>query len=262
MAMLDDLLQQLEGGRILKVLLGLHWTAVLAERQGGQSCGLSSTLTVPHDRHGEVDVPEAGSLAAIPAQELAAMVKDEARPIHASIGMAAINALLPRLPADCLAETNAEHVIARHGEGKTVVIVGDFPFASRLHAHVKELFVLDHRPRGDILPAGAAPDVLPQAGFVAITGMALVNHSLEGLLSLCKDDAQVMVLGPSTPLSPILFDYGVDFISGSRVVHIEPVLKAIAQGANFRQVHQAGVRLLTVEKNAYVKSFAGDRASK
>jgi uncharacterized protein (DUF4213/DUF364 family) len=258
MAILDDLLQQLEGGRILDILVGLHWTAVLVERQDGRSCGLSSTLAAPHDHHGQVDVPEAGSLAAVPAQKLAALAKDEARPILASIGMAAINALLPRLPADSLTEMNAEHVIARHGEGKTVAVVGDFPFASRLRTQVKELFVLDHRLRRGILPAEAAADVLPRADFVAITGMALVNHSLEGLLSLCTDDAHVMVLGPSTPLSPILFDYGVDFISGSQVVHIEPVLKAIAQGANFRQVHHAGVRLLTAEKNASMKASGGD----
>jgi uncharacterized protein (DUF4213/DUF364 family) len=92
-------------------------------------------------------------------------------------------------------------------------------------------------------PAEAAADLLPQADVVAITGTTLINHTLDGLLALCPTAATVMVLGPSTPLSPILFDYGVDIISGAFVVDETAVLRTTGQGASFRQVQ--GVRLLT-----------------
>jgi uncharacterized protein (DUF4213/DUF364 family) len=46
--------------------------------------------------------------------------------------------------------------------------------------------------------------------------------------------APVLVLGPSTPLSPVLFDHGAHLLSGSVVEDIESVLRAVAQGANFR----------------------------
>jgi hypothetical protein len=84
--------------------------------------------------------------------------------------------------------------------------------------------------------------------------MTLANHTLEGLLRLCKPEALVMVLGPSTPLNPVLYDYGVDILSGSIVAEIEPVLKAVSQGANFRQVHRAGVRLVTVTRPGFTDS--------
>ena len=254
MTLLEDLLQSVGEGHTLKVLVGLHWTAVIAEREGERRCGLSSTLTSAHEQHGDTDVPEAGALVSVPAHELATFANDSTRPIRASIGVAAINALLPQLTADAYIEANAEQVIAKHGEGKVVAIVGDFPFMERLSKHVEELFIFDQQPREGVLPVEAAADILPRAEFVAITGRAFVNHSLEALLSLCAADASVMVLGPSTPLSPILFDYGVDFISGAQVVHIDPVLEAIAQGANFRQVHRAGVRLVTVERAKFMKA--------
>jgi hypothetical protein len=38
-------------------------------------------------------------------------------------------------------------------------------------------------------------DLVPQADVVAITGTALINHTLDGLLALCRSDALVMVLG-------------------------------------------------------------------
>jgi uncharacterized protein (DUF4213/DUF364 family) len=55
--------------------------------------------------------------------------------------------------------------------------------------------------------------------------------------------ALVMILGPSTPLSPVLFEHGVNIIAGSRVIDEDAVLHAIGQGATFQQVK--GVRLLT-----------------
>ena len=79
--------------------------------------------------------------------------------------------------------------------------------------------------------------------MVAITGSTLINHTLDDLLSFCSSTTTVMVLGPSTPLSPILFDYGVNILSGTFVVDEAAVLRTVGQGAAFRQVE--GTRLLT-----------------
>jgi len=134
--------------------------------------------------------------------------------------------------------------------GKRVAMVGRFRFAAELLPRVGELLVLEQDPGPDDLPAEAAPEVLPAADVVAITGMTISNHTLEGLLSLCNPRATVILLGPSTPLSPILFDYGVDVLSGAVVTDIEPVLRLVSQGGNFRQVHRVGVRLVNLYKSS------------
>ena len=76
-----------------------------------------------------------------------------------------------------------------------------------------------------------------------------LNQTLDNLLSLCQPQATVLLLGPSTPLSPVLYRFGIDFLSGSVVTDINSVLAAIKQGANFRQVHRAGVRLVTMSRD-------------
>ena len=113
---------------------------------------------------------------------------------------------------------------------------------------VGELVVIERNPRPGDLPAAAAEDVIPQAGVVAITGTTWINQSLEELLALCSPQAHVILLGPSTPLSPILFDHGVDLLCGSIVEKIDPVKRVVLQGGNFRQVHRAGVKLVTISK--------------
>jgi len=52
-----------------------------------------------------------------------------------------------------------------------------------------------------------------------------------------------MLLGPTTPLSPVLFNHGANILSGARVFDEEAVLRTVGQGASFRQVE--GVKLLT-----------------
>jgi hypothetical protein len=81
--------------------------------------------------------------------------------------------------------------------------------------------------------------------------MAMTNRTLERLLDYCPPEALVILLGPSTPLSPVLFDFGVDLLSGAVVTNIEAVLQAVSQGANFRQVHKAGAKLVTISREDF-----------
>jgi len=71
---------------------------------------------------------------------------------------------------------------------------------------------------------------------------------MEGLLSLCHPGSMVLVLGPSTPLSPLLCYYGISFLSGSRVIDEDDAVTSIQQGAAFQQVK--GVCLVTMSKGA------------
>jgi hypothetical protein len=246
MKMLAELFTNLPDGKVVDVRIGLHWTAVVVEVAGIRQCGLASTLFEGHTHNSQPAVPEAGKLERFSGKELANWLFSES-PTQRSLGMAALNALLPP-PTQELKEVNAEEAIARLGAGKTVALVGHFPFVDRLRQQVGELHVLELDPGPGDIPASAAPEIIPLAEVVAITGMTVINHTLPGLLELCPPQAYVMVLGPSTPLHPALFEHGIDLLSGAIVKEIEPVLKAVSQGGSFRQVHKAGVHLVTIQK--------------
>lgn len=55
-----------------------------------------------------------------------------------------------------------------------------------------------------------------------------------------------LLIGPTTPLSPVLFERGVDIISGAVVEDIASILRGLSQGANFHQLRQMGVRLVSM----------------
>jgi uncharacterized protein (DUF4213/DUF364 family) len=247
MGVISDLLAELPDGEVRDVRIGAFWTIVVVEVQGHGRCGLASTVRDEGHHHtNTAAVRDAGRLTECSAQALAGLARSESL-LERSIGMAAINALLPPRP-DLWTEVNAEEVIARHGKDKRVALVGHFPFVERLKGRVGTLWVLEQQPQGDDLPADAAPDVIPQADVLATTSITLINRTFDDLMALRRPDALVLLLGPSTPLSPLLFEHGVDILSGSIVADVEAVLRGVSQGANFRQLHRLGVRLVTMQK--------------
>jgi uncharacterized protein (DUF4213/DUF364 family) len=232
---IDDLISSLSGDSVVReVYTCVFWTAVVSKH-----CGLSSTFRDEHPHHGMVR--GVGDLRNRSALELAEYAKSD-NLLEASIGMATINSLIDIDETKCDAE-NALDVLIEKGEGKDIAVVGHFPWIPKLRQVARKLWVLEQRPQAGDLPAEAAEDILPRADVVAITGTSLINHTAEKLLDLAKGSFVVMV-GPTSPLSPVLFDWGVDVVSGTKVVEPEKMLRSISEGAIFPQVQ--GVKLMNM----------------
>lgn len=240
MKILDDLISSLRLEAPVKdIRQGFFHTAVFT-----RYCGLAATLPRDALRQEGPLVKEPGFLLDKTAGEICCMAYSESL-LEAAIGMAAVNSLL-EVNLDACEELNAAEMILQKGEGKNVAIVGHFPFLPRVREKAKALWVIEKNPRqGDLLEA-EADRFLPQADVVALTGTSLTNHTLPHLLELCKPEAFVIMLGDTVPLSPILFDYGVHALSGTRVVNAELALRCVSQGANFRQIQ--GITKLTMTK--------------
>lgn len=240
MGVIDSLIASLpaESIPVREVVAGVRWTAVTS-----RGCGLAASLGFGSD--GVVHtLPDAGQLHRKSVQELAQGMY-ASNLLQASIGLAAYASSLD-ISENCVIELNAFDLLAHLGAGKNVVMVGHFPQAEWLQPRVGRLAVLEKRPRPGDFPAEAAPELIPAADIVAITGMTILNHTMDDLLALCAPQAQVVVLGPSTPLSPVLFEHGVDFISGSLVTDEAEVLLTVMQGGSALQAR--GVRKLTLCK--------------
>jgi len=165
---------------------------------------------------------------------------------EAAIGMATINSLLDIDEQRC-ADINGANLLIQKGRNKKVALVGHFPFVPKLRRATECLWIIERRPREGDIPENEAESLIPQAEVLGITGTAFINHTIEHLLALCNPKTYIVVLGATTPLSPVLFDYGINAISGTKVTDPEIVLRCVSQGATFRQLK--GIQLLTMEKD-------------
>lgn len=236
MTILDDLIASLPDDLSARsMLVGAHWTVVCS-----LYCGMSAALRSNH-AHRPMPALDVHLLHRKSARELAELAYSTDL-LEASMGIAAINSML-NIDESRTAEMNAAEVLVNQGQGKKLAMVGRFPFVQQLRQSIRQLWVIEQSPAKDEYPAESAMDLLPEAEVVAITASTLVNHTLDKLLALCDPHATVIVWGPSTPLSPVLFDHGVDILCGTRVIDESSVLHTVARGASIQ--HMEGVKRLT-----------------
>lgn len=228
-------------------MIGLHWTAVRSEK----GVGLARTLK------GGKTGTDLKNIVGMPLKELAASVKSW-NMLDASLGLAAINSVLNNSvqvetitepgyydPQDNPRDFNAFTNNVLDVYNKNVAVVGHFPKIEGL-ASLCKLTVLDRNPRPGDLPDTACECILPQQDLVLITGTALINKTIPRLLELSRN-AEVVLLGPSVPLSEVLFKYGVDVIAGIVVINQELIWKAVQEGGN-KKIYELGGQRICISR--------------
>lgn len=213
----NNLITSLDGAseEVKGVWVGLYWSAVES-----RFMGMSHTYKTGQ----KVNIEKAGILSECPVSDLCERIFSW-EPLEASIGLAAINSLIePQgIPG------NVKSYIKREARGKNVSIIGRFPFIEEVRKVARKTYQLEMNPNPQELPPWACEEVIPRSEINVISATALINHTLERLLELGENGTNI-VLGPSTPLSPVLFEYGADILAGVRIHQGEKLTKCITQG--------------------------------
>jgi hypothetical protein len=224
-------------------IAGLHWFAVRSE-----GVGLAMT-----PREGSGCLPRAGEIAGMRTRELAESVKSWN--LHeAALGLAAINSALnapsriERSAALCPAQQPNEDVftyLLDELRGKKVAVIGHFRNLERVRS-ICDLSILERLPQTGDLPDPACEWVLPQQDFVIATATTLINKTLPRLLQLSRN-ARVVLCGPSTPLTPKLFDFGIEVLGGLLVEDEARVWNVVQEGGQ-HHIFQSGSRMVKLAR--------------
>jgi len=229
------------GSKVNSICLGRYWLLLEASNGG---FGLAQNTM------GRMDYPTDQFLGR-PLRDVAAELKswDFNR---AAVGLAAINSVHnrldgPRLAASFTNEGDAFETFIAGVQGRKVAVIGRFPYLEKLAPRTQSLIVLERNPGPDDLPDTAAEFVLPEQDQVFITSTAFINKSLPRLLELCSS-ARVCLVGPSTPLAPLLFDFGLFAMSGLMVIKADKVYEAIGEGRSCISIFADGVKKVNLTK--------------
>jgi uncharacterized protein (DUF4213/DUF364 family) len=230
MSIYEDLFQAMTPGLVAEnVVIGPFLTAVSA----GDQCGLATTLRPKGYARLAPAVENPGRYAGQPLAELARLVFS-GQIMEASLGMAAINAGLPKRGLELIEKNGADHLRER-AEYCNLVMVGHFSFGHEISPITASTVILEYDPREGDFPASAAESVIPKADVVAITGAAFSNRTIERLLELSRKK-WVMVIGPTAPVSPVVLAHGVSAIAGADVTDVPLTLRQVAEGAVVKQL--------------------------
>jgi len=222
------------------IVRGSHLLAITSSRTG---------LCTSTGRHGQHLRDEAPSIAES-ARELASMLLDPPPDFPDAIAnaMAAINSLLP-VP-EYTAPLKAQDLIRKRGKGKNVAVIGHFSFVEKMGPEFHNLWVFEIHPRPGDFPAEAAPELLPRADVIAVTATTLLNGTCAEILGLVHKDAFTVMIGPSTPFAPCLFDWGIDALAGCRIIDPSLCSSGIREGLPFKRLLGVESLIWTAEKNS------------
>jgi len=214
------------------------------------SKGLGVSYNFPLEARCEASSPSAriknsGYLIAMPAIELAKYALSNSL-LEASVGVAAINSIVSA-NIENASEENGTNIIMSIAKNKRVAMIGHFKFAHKLKSVAKNLDILELKPQTGDLPASKAKTVIPKADVVIFTGTTLVNHTFDELANMAKNSFNIM-LGPTSIMSPILFDYGINAICGVTFTNEEAAIRHISEGGSVRSLK--GAKQITMLSHA------------
>lgn len=126
---------------------------------------------------------------------------------------------------------------------RTITVVGGFQsYIQKIAATNNRLFVLEMNENAlsedqkqFYIPASDYNKIIPISDVVIITGLTLVNNTIDELLSCVSPGTQVIVTGPSSSIIPdVLFDNNVSIIGATRITDPDKLFSVVSQaGAGF-----------------------------
>ncbi len=235
---------------IEEMVVGLTWTFCKTE-----SVGLAMSPVSWNDPSSRT-LEWSGKLRGRRTSDLVSWIRDWS-PYKASVGMAVINSLLnhssdlinnaqilrPRGPANLAVFEHFRDQL----HGKRVVVIGRYPGLDQCLAGI-DYKVLERQPGQGDLPDTAAEYVIREADWVFLTSTSITNKTFTRLSELSQD-ANLVLMGPTTPWIGELAEFGVDYLAGVCVTNTDAVKTTISEGGGTR-IFDTGVQYRVADLGA------------
>ncbi len=231
---------QIDNLTIEEVVLGAHLSAV---KLSDGSYGVASTL-LNNQYHCTKHNRDFGDFTPtkITGQSVISLFEtDKSSSLIDTLRIAVLNAISSTILANGkykIVENTDPIDLIDLTQQKTITIVGAFQsYIQKISSTNNHLFVLElnkdalsSENQKYYVPAEDYAKVLPKSDVVIITGLTLVNNTIDGLLSAIAPNTKVIVTGPSSSIVPdILFENKVNIIGATKIVKPELLLKTVSE---------------------------------
>ncbi len=231
-----------------RLVIGLFFTGVKLSNGAGGIC-FTPIKTIPEAvccPSSAKAMPSSGRLKGTPVTELLeAMYTGNF--LRKAIGIAVLNALSQTCwqknpPQHYEIQNNVDALdVVEIPEDADVVVVGALvPFIKKLKMREKHFTILEMDPstlKQDEMPfyvhGSRAVEFVPRADVLVITGTTLINDTLDGLLSMAKPGAHIVIVGPTASVLPdAFFKRGANIIGGISVTNPDALLDLLAEAGS------------------------------
>jgi uncharacterized protein (DUF4213/DUF364 family) len=191
-------------------------------------------------------MPQAGNLEGRRILEIIKYALDT-NVLKSAIGVAVLNALSQSIFES---EDRMDYQMVKDADGfdlleiqphQTVSLIGAFgPYIRRLKMMGNPFFIIEKNPqtlRADEMkyfrPESEMASTLEKSDAVIATGTAIVNHTIDTILSFLKNGIRAAMIGPTASMIPdAFFKRGVYVMAGVRISDPDLMIKILKQGGS------------------------------
>lgn len=223
---------------VINVAVGIFWTFV--QTQYGSAISATAHRWC-EDPPGAI-IPCAGNITGMNVRELTALYQSQSLTARSLANAAVAASFDPHAMTGAIfpgkAQSLLEDICARATRKKHIALIGHFHFADALKnlGHTLDIYELEGRCAPGDIPNTQIPQRLRYADIVVMTSSTLITHATESILAASRPDAFKMIVGPTVPIHPLLWQFGFDAICASIITDPEQVARTAIQGGNHKQM--------------------------
>ncbi len=230
--------------RVLRAVLGLGYHAVQLENG---SVGLSANIL--RDRRGNCTVfNAAGTIRGSRVGDLMEL-NERGDLLSRSLCLAAFNALVN---IEGSGDEGDVFDLIDVKAGDRVAMVGLIePVAAMLKRMGCEVSVYEDRSVAHPLVSDPATmaERCGEADIIIVTATSLINDTFDGIMGHAAKAREVVLMGPSTPLSGVAFaGTPVTFLAGSRVIDPDAAFAIVMEGGGTQALFRHGAMIKIIRK--------------
>jgi uncharacterized protein len=145
-----------------------------------------------------------------PAKESALQLLASRDTLRRAVGMACLKSLLP-VPGSSFSG-NAIQMVESASASVPVCFIGYFKEAAEWRDMGRPVNIVELFPRPGDIHWNDADEVLSKARIVLMSGLTVVNETLGAVIRRTSAAQIRVMMGPTVPPSPVLFDCGIDML--------------------------------------------------
>jgi hypothetical protein len=164
-----------------------------------------------------------------PVKQVIRELFDAGENLRVSTGMSCLNSALP-VPEDVF-DGNAINPFFDRARRLRTCFIGHFPTADQWKEQDYPVDIIELFPQPGDIHWDQSHEALAKADLVFITGLTLVNGTFPEVIRRTPNARYRVLMGPTVPLSPVLFDYGVHLIGSVLILDVDRVIDCCRWGA-------------------------------
>jgi hypothetical protein len=200
-----------------------HWIVVKAGRYE------MSTRFSPLPGYSE-NTPDTwlGNLLGLNTAEIAKDFLASDNVLHVAAGMACLKCVIPEIT--CIYMNSATNHFTELTKSLPSCFIGHFKNAADWRSEGRPVSIIELKPQDGDIHWDDSHEALSKAEIVFMTGLVLVNGTFGEVIKRTPAAKYRIIMGPTVPLTPVLFDLGIHWLGTSKLIDTPKALRYFGMG--------------------------------